>query len=90
MTDIANRSFAAGEEVETDGNAFADCAFNEAILVYRGGAHPIFARCTFHSCGWRFDGAALKTIQFLQQISASPGGETFLAGIFAPGAYLQR
>jgi hypothetical protein len=89
LTDIASRTFAAGEEVETDGNSFADCAFNEAILVYRGGDHPKFERSTFHSCGWRFAGAALKTVQFLQQINASPGGQDFLADLFQPGGYLQ-
>jgi hypothetical protein len=90
VTDIANRSFAPGEEVETDGHAFADCAFQQAVLVYRGGDHPRFDRCTFHSCGWEFRGAALKTVQFLQQINASPGGQAFLGEIFAPGAYLQE
>jgi hypothetical protein len=63
--------------------------FSEALLVYRGGAHPRFDRCSFNSCGWHFAGAALKTIQFLQQINASPGGQTLLADIFRPGAYLE-
>ncbi|MBV9929617.1 MAG: hypothetical protein JO013_01575 [Alphaproteobacteria bacterium] len=88
MTDYANQNFAAGAEVETDGNALADCRFDAVTLVYRGGAHPQFDRCTFDSCGWRFGDAALRTIQFLQQVNASPGGQDFLADIFRPGAYI--
>jgi hypothetical protein len=88
LQDVTNRTFAKGEQVDTDDTRFSDCAFNEAILVYRGGEHPKFDRCTFHSCGWHFSGPALKTVQFLQQINASPGGQDFLAGIFRPGAYI--
>jgi hypothetical protein len=88
LTETKNQTFSPSEQVETDGRTFTDCTFNEASLVYSGGEHPKFERCTFHSCGWHFSGAALKTIQFLQQINASPGGQDFLADIFRPGAYL--
>jgi hypothetical protein len=90
LSEIGNRTFAAGERVETDGMTFADCTFNEVILVYSGGEHPKFERCTFHSCGWHFSGAALRTVQFLQQVNASPGGQEFLADIFRPGAYISE
>ena len=89
MAEYRNQSFGGTREVETDGNHYIDCTFTEATFVYRGGDHPRFDRCGFHSCGWRFAGAALKTIQFLQQMKAAPGGEALLNDIFAPGAYLQ-
>jgi hypothetical protein len=85
---VANRTFAKGQQVETDDTHFSDCTFPAVTLDYRGGAHPTFERCTFESCGWHFSGPALKTIQILQQINASPGGEEFLAGIFRPGVYI--
>ena len=88
MTDYANQTFAAGEEIETDGNGFADCTFNEVALVYQGGEHPRFDRCNFHSCGWMFRGPALRSVQFLQQVNASPGGKEFLADLFLPGKYI--
>jgi hypothetical protein len=89
VAEYRNQSFEGGEPLETDGNVYEDCAFREATFVYRGGAHPRFDRCSFHSCGWEFAGPALKTIQFLQLIRGAPGGEGFFAQIFAPGAYLQ-
>jgi len=75
--------------LDTDGAHYVDCAFRETTFVYRGGDHPRFDRCSFHSCGWHFDGPALKTIQFLQQIRTAPGGEGLFAQIFAPGAYME-
>ena len=89
MAAYRNREFDGSAPLETDGNVYADCNFRETTFIYRGGEHPRFDRCTFHSCGWEFAGAAVKTIQFLQLIRGAPGGEGFFAQIFAPGAYLQ-
>ena len=88
MAELRDRTF-DGETLETDGNHYLDCAFRETTFVYRGGAHPRFDRCSFHNCGWHFDGAALTTIQFLQQMQAAPGGGSLISQIFAPGAYLE-
>lgn len=90
MAEFRNQSLGGAEPIETDGNHYSDCIFTEATFVYRGGAHPRFDRCGFHSCGWRFAGPALKTIQFLQQMNAAPGGDGLLKEIFAPGAYLEE
>jgi hypothetical protein len=87
MAEISNRVFTGPDPVEADGNHFTGCTFDKVILVYRGGEHPRFDQCTFNGTGWNFAGAALKTIQLLQQIGASQGGETFVAQIFAPGVH---
>ena len=44
--EVKGRTFEEQESVETDGTNFADCNFNSAILVYRGGEHPFFDRCS--------------------------------------------
>ena len=68
MEQVSGRSF-SGEEVETDGRSFADCSFANAALVYRGGEHPLFERCSFGpGVSWRFLGPALATVQLLQRI----------------------
>jgi hypothetical protein len=88
MTDVTNRIFDNGEFVETDGNEFTDCTFNSAALVYRGGEHPFFDRCSFGGeVSWRFLGPALTTIRFLQRIANDQGGENFIADLFEKGKY---
>jgi hypothetical protein len=88
MKDVSGRTFDGGELVETDGTSFVDCTFNSAALVYRGGEHPYFDRCTFGAdVSWRFLGPALTTIQFLQRIANDEGGEHFIADLFEKGKY---
>lgn len=88
MEQLTGRTFDAGESVETDGREFTDCTFNSAALVYRGGEHPFFERCTFdRGVSWRFLGPALTTIRFLQRIANDEGGEHFIADLFAKGKY---
>ena len=85
---VDGRTFDGGEMVETDGRAFTDCTFNSAVLVYRGGAHPFFERCTFgQDVSWRFRGPGLLTVQFLQRIANDAGGEHFIASLFEKGRY---
>jgi hypothetical protein len=90
MEQVSGRSF-SGEDVETDGRSFADCSFESAELVYRGGDHPLFERCTFGTgVRWRFLGPALTTIQLLQRIANEDGGETFIGQLFAKGVYFEE
>jgi len=85
MEEISGRTFGQ-EMVDTDGTSFTECTFNSTVLVYRGGEHPFFDRCTFAAdTSWRFLGAALKTIQFLQRIGNDPGGENFVGSLFEKG-----
>lgn len=87
MEDVTGRTF--GQElVDTDGKNFTECTFNTSGLVYRGGAHPSFDRCTFEGgVSWQFLGPALKTIQLLQRIGNDQGGENFIASLFEKGKY---
>ena len=87
MEQVSGRSF-SGEDVETDGKTFTDCSFKAAGLVYRGGEHPLFERCSFGpGVTWRFLGPALKTIQLLQRIANDQGGENFIADLFEKGKF---
>jgi hypothetical protein len=86
--EVSGKTFDGGALVETDGRSFTDCTFNSAVLIYRGGAHPYFDRCTFGTeVTWRFLGPALITIQFLQRIANDKGGEHFIAHLFQKGRY---
>ena len=88
MENVTGRTYDGQAAVETDGMTFTDCIFNSAQLVYRGGEHPFFERCTFGSdVSWVFLGQALKTIQFLQRIANDAGGENFIADIFQKGKF---
>ena len=88
MEQVTGRAFGPGEMVETDGTSFTDCTFDGAGLVYRGGEHPAFDRCTFTGqATWHFLGPALKTIQLLQRLGNDEGGENFIAAIFGKGQY---
>jgi hypothetical protein len=87
MPDVEGRTYQGGT-VETDGTKFTDCTFDSVELRYGGGEHPVFERCTFNGgASWRFTGAGLRTVQFLQQIVNSDGGKDFIDDIFQPGKY---
>jgi hypothetical protein len=87
MEQVTGRTFDAGELVDTDGKEFTDCTFNSAALVYSGGEHPFFERCTFNDgVNWTFLGPALTTVRFLQRI-ANNGGQNFIAEMFQKGNY---
>lgn len=83
--EIKGRTFANGEQIDVDGKRFTDCRFDKATLRYSGGPHPLFTDCNFSGAAWLFAGAALRSIQLLQQINAAPGGPDFIAGLFAEG-----
>lgn len=88
MEEIRGQAFTDGMQVETDGKAFVDCTFEKAQLRYGGGAHPTFTNCGFGDTGWYFTDAALRTIQFLQQIKMAEGGAQFVAELFKEGHYI--
>lgn len=88
MAEFRNRTFADKEAVDTDGNSFIDCRFDSAILRYAGGEHPTFTNCTFGETGWFFTGAALRTIQLLQQFGVTDQGRGFVNDLFRPGNYI--
>jgi len=87
MEEVSDRTFGQ-ESVETDGKSFTGCTFESTVLIYRGGPHPFFDRCTFGpNNSWSFLGPALKTIQFLQRIANDEGGENFVASLFEKGKF---
>jgi hypothetical protein len=90
MPEVRDRKFDAEFPVQTDGGHFIGCTFEGTTLAYGGGEHPKFDQCTLDGVNWYFTGEALRTIQFLQQINASPGGPAFLGDLFRPGAYLSE
>lgn len=87
MAEFSDRTF-SGDGVETDGNHFSNCRFENLSLLYSGGPHPQFDNCAFDNTGWFFTDGALRTIQFLQKINAAPGGQEFIASLFQPDTLL--
>ena len=79
MTETRGVTFTEQDNVATDGVAFIDCAFQGANLVYSGGDLPRFERCRFSKASWDFAGPALRTIELLRAINASPGSAPFIA-----------
>ena len=88
MEDVRGQTFTGGERVPTDGRKFIDCHFEKASLCYGGGEHPVFEGCGFGEVGWYFEKEALSTIQFLQMIRNSDGGEAFIDDMFLPGKFI--
>lgn len=80
--------FVNQDRVEMDGGRFVNCNFRSAILLYAGGEHPKFEDCTFGEVSWRFEGAALRTIQLLQLMGGSAEGQDFIKDLFQSGKYL--
>ena len=54
------------ETVILDGEEFSDCEFRSCRMVYSGGETPVFARCRFDDCDWRFEDAAARTLAQLK------------------------
>ena len=90
MPEVRDRKFNNDFPVETDGGHFIGCTFEGTTLVYGGGEHPKFDECTLEGVNWYFSEGALRTIQFLQLINASPGGPAFVGDLFKPGVYLSN
>ena len=67
------------EAVVLDGESFSDCEFRDCRLIYRGGAVPRFAGCSFHGCEWRFEGAAERTLAHLKAVWAAGAKPTVQA-----------
>jgi len=88
MEEVKDRIFAGGELVQGDGKSFIGCKFEKATLAYGGGVHPAFEECSFGEVAWRFNDAGLRTVQFLQMIRNSNGGEGFIADLFLPGKFI--
>lgn len=62
-----------------DGESFEACRFQQAVLVYAGGIPPRIANCAFVETTFEFQGAAGRTLAFLQAMAAPSSG---LSAIF--------
>lgn len=62
-----------GGEVRLDGGDFVRTKFIGATIIYGGGPLPKMSGCAFERCGFVFDGAAGRTIDFLKQFYAAGG-----------------
>jgi hypothetical protein len=61
-------------DVILDNTIFERCAFKGARLVYFGGPPPSIRDCTFDGVSFQFDGAAGRTLAFLQAMTSSSSG----------------
>lgn len=62
------------QRVDLDGNEYERCTFRSCELVYSGGVPPVLVDNTMSGCQWQFDGAAGRTIAFMQALYHG-GGE---------------
>lgn len=57
-----------------DGASFDHCRFQEAVLVYAGGAPPRIKDCVFEGVSFQFQGAAARSLALLQAMSSPSSG----------------
>lgn len=67
MEPIENQVF-RDQDVNVDGQQFKRCTFQNARLVFAGGALPTFIDCRFSGVSLAFAGGAANTIAFLTGI----------------------
>lgn len=77
---MAAPSVRTHETVTLDGGDFEDCEFRQCRLVYAGGAPPVFVRCRFDACEWKFEGAAANTLAHLKVVWGA-GGKAVVQGL---------
>lgn len=56
------------ERVELDGNSFKHCTFTKCDLVFRGMAPVSLQDNAVANSSFKFEGAALATLQFMQDL----------------------
>ena len=71
MADFKKQDF-TGQEVVLDGNNYDECNFTNAKMIYKGGEMPNLRRCNFSGGAFTMDGAAGRTLVFLQALSKDP------------------
>ena len=80
MSEVRNQTL--GGRVALDGKTFIDCEFQNAQLVYKGGAQPGFANCRFIQSRFEFTEAAANTVNLLRgMLQARSGMRTFVTGM---------
>lgn len=55
-----------GQRVDADGNEYEQCTFTDCQIIYSGGEIAKFTGCSFDGCRFALDGAAARTIAYVQ------------------------
>jgi hypothetical protein len=71
---IENSRF-SDQRVQVDGNEYIGCRFENCELSYAASAGVGLVDCTFINVKWRMEGAAARTMKFLQAIYHGGGRE---------------
>jgi hypothetical protein len=72
MAEIRNQTLSGDQMI--DGNTYIDCTFDNARLIYEGGAAPGFGNCMFKASHFRFQGPAGQTLTFLKAMAPARTG----------------
>jgi hypothetical protein len=75
--DAAPRAFAdqaISGRVVLDNTSFQRCKFRRATLIYAGGVPPQIRDCAFEEVAFEFQGAAGRTLAFLQAMATPASG----------------
>ncbi len=72
--DYSGKTFADMREA-VDGNKYSNCKFERCGIVYSGGEIPHMNGCAFDGCVWHFEGAAERTLQFMNLLYQGTGDE---------------
>ncbi|MDQ3656687.1 MAG: hypothetical protein M3457_16635 [Chloroflexota bacterium] len=83
MDTFVDRKF-EDEFLYVDLASFVRCTFIKCELTYSGGGAADFEDCIFEDCSWTFEGAAVRTIDFLATVYRRTGttGQDLVEGIF--------
>jgi len=72
MTEIKDQTF-LNAVVDIDEKRFVSCKFKGCIFRYKGGEWESNGRNTLDAmCTWKFEDAALRTVNLLQRIGLIP------------------
>ena len=84
METVRNQTF-DNRRIPIDGVRFENCVFSDTKLIYRAAAEVEFDGCTFGSCEWVFEDAALRTLQLLAALFDGLGieGQHLVRAVFA-------
>lgn len=84
MEIVRNQEF-DNRRILIDGVRFENCVLSDTKLIYRAVDIVEFSGCTFNSCEWVFEDAALRTLQLLAALFDGLGieGQHLVRAIFA-------
>ncbi len=79
MSALQTATLYSHETLALDGESYSDCEFKDCRLVYGGGEPPIFERCRFADCEWKFEGPAARTLAHMKVVWGAGGKTTVQA-----------